>query len=207
MAKNGPNKPSMNKTEQRKVLAGVIITVLIVSRVVSEWAFYVAFVLLLVAAGLWIYRKFKQVQTNNGNLTEMNKQATGVAQPRLNVSRSEISGELPPDFTREVDELNAPDVVKYKLLRLGSESGANTLADLMTYEKTPDVIKKYITKGATGPKVAGFDEDGCRVDDEILYDPDEYESVNDEDAYRGTDTILLNGKPVKIKEQKSPFAW
>ena len=207
MARNGPNKTNMSKSEQRKVIAGVLITVLFVSRLISEWLFYVIFVALAAYGIAWIYRKFKQVQAGNGNLTEMNQRATGVAQPRLNLSaRSGVSVELPGNFEKEVDELRAPDVVKYKLLRLGAESGATTLADLMTYEKTPEVIKKYITKGSDGPKIQGFDEDGCHVSDDILYDPDEYESVSEEDV-RNPDTILLNGKPVKIKEQKSPFAW
>ena len=50
-----------------------------------------------------------------------------------------------------------------------------------------------------------FDEDGCRVNDDDLYDEEEYESANFDLSSADPDTILLNGKPVRFSNKKTPF--
>ena len=199
---NGNESKSTNpKAEQRKAIAGAIVTLFLISFFIDPWVFVVVFVLFFAVLVLVFWQKAKKQ-----NASSVGQQA--IAQPRiqlLNRDPNELV-HLPDTFEREVDALSAPDIVKHKIRKLGDEAKAYHVVELMDYPETPDVLKKYIAKGPA-EVVEGFDSDGCHVtDSDGLYDADQYESVNQEFGQYSSDVMLVNGKPVNAKKKnKNPF--
>ena len=202
MMANKPNEPNkMSKAEQRKVIAGSLVAVFIISYFIDPMLFFVVVALAIGISIYAIYHKAKRKEDSSSK-------NEAIPQPRIQLINRDTNSiiDLPDTFEREVDALDAPDVVKYKLRQLGDKAHANHIDELLTYSETPDVLKKYIEKGVVEQKPVGFDADGCHVSDDDLYDADAYESVNTDLADIPHDAMLLNGKPVTFKgKDKNPF--